>query len=49
MPSGGAALLEAAEKVEIGATAPKGAVDKQRLAASLKRCPDTKRDFFRKL
>ncbi len=28
-------------------SAPKGAVDDRRFAASLKRCPDTKRNFFR--
>ena len=37
--------LERADKVEIAAAAPKGAVETQRLTASLKRCPDTKRSF----
>ncbi len=40
---------EVAEKVGIATAAPKGAVDNGQLTASLKRCPDTKRDFFRSL
>ena|SRR5271157_774603 len=34
---------EVAEKVEIATAAPKGVVEIERLTASLKRCPDTKR------
>jgi hypothetical protein len=40
---------EAAEKVSIRPSAPKGAVDFEGFAASLKRCPDTKPEFFRTL
>jgi oxygen-independent coproporphyrinogen III oxidase len=36
---------QAAEKVEIATTAPKGTVETERRTASLKRCPDTKREF----
>jgi hypothetical protein len=36
-------------KIEIATSAPKGAVEIERLTASLKRCPDTKREFFRRL
>jgi len=38
----GGAVGEAAEKVQMLTSAPKGAIDGTRLAASLKRCPDTK-------
>jgi hypothetical protein len=38
-----------AEKVVSRAAAPKGIIDSAALAASLKRCPDTNRAFFRKL
>ena len=34
-----------AEKLEIKAPAPKGAIDLEQLTASLKRCPDTKPSF----
>jgi hypothetical protein len=40
---------EVAEKVEIATAAPKGAVETERFTASLKRCPDTKHELFRKL
>jgi len=36
---------QVAEKVEMLISAPKGAIDSTRLAASLKRCPDTKPSF----
>ena len=35
-----------AEKLGSRCPAPKGASDFEELAASLKRCPDTKREFF---
>jgi hypothetical protein len=41
--------LEAAEKVDIRRSAPKGAFDFERLAVSLKRYPDTKLEFFSSL
>jgi hypothetical protein len=37
---------QSAEKVESQCPAPKGASDFKQLAVSLKRCPDTKREFF---
>ena len=40
---------EAAEKVSVRPSAPKGAVDFEGFAASLKRCPDTRPEFFRSL
>jgi hypothetical protein len=40
---------QAAEKVDFRCPAPKGAADFEELAASLKRCPDTKPELFRKL
>jgi hypothetical protein len=40
---------EAAEKVDIRRSAPKGEFDFERLAVSLKRYPDTKLEFFRSL
>jgi hypothetical protein len=43
------AAKEAAEKVDFGAAAPKGACDFEGLAVSLKRYPDTKPEFFRSL
>jgi hypothetical protein len=46
--SAGAATEEAAEK-PFASAAPKGVDEKERLAASLKRCPDTNLDFFRSL
>src|SRR5450631_1402442 len=36
---------QAAEKVEMPTSAPKGAINSKQLAASLKRCPDTKPNF----
>ncbi len=36
---------EAAEKVQMLTSAPKGAIDSKQFAASLKRCPDTKPIF----
>jgi hypothetical protein len=36
---------QAAEKVDIRPSAPKGAIDFEGLAASLKRCPDTNLSF----
>ena len=39
------AAEEAAEEVEMLTSAPKGAIDSKQLAASLKRCPDTKPNF----
>src|ERR1019366_2172059 len=44
--SRGLAVRQAVEKVEVAAAAPKGAVEAERLTASLKRCPDTKRKFL---
>jgi hypothetical protein len=40
---------EAAEKVSIGRAAPKGAINSEGLAVSLKRYPDTKPEYFRNL
>jgi hypothetical protein len=40
---------QAAEKVDIRRSAPKGEFDFERLAVSLKRYPDTKLEFFRSL
>jgi hypothetical protein len=40
---------QAAEKVDSRCPAPKGASDFEGLAVSLKRYPDTKHEFFRKL
>ena len=37
---------EQAAEVKITSAAPKGAIEKRQLAASLKRCPDTNRGFF---
>jgi hypothetical protein len=45
-PSG---AKQAAEKVNVRRPAPKGAIDFEGLAVSLKRYPDTKPDFFRSL
>jgi hypothetical protein len=36
-------------KINIPIAAPKGAIGTDRFTASLKRCPDTKRKFFRSL
>jgi len=41
--------VEVAGKVNFGCAAPKGASDFERLAVSLKRYPDTKPEFFRRL
>jgi len=38
-----------AEKLGFRCPAPKGASDFEELTASLKRCPDTKREFFSEL
>src|SRR6266852_1238577 len=50
---GGAAVYRMmwalAEKLGFRCPAPKGASDFEELTASLKRCPDTKREFFSKL
>ena len=46
---GQASAVQAAEKVNFAASAPKGASDFTRLTVSLKRYPDTKPEFFRKL
>jgi hypothetical protein len=35
-----------AEKVDTATAALKGAIEVEQLTASLKRCPDTKREFF---
>jgi hypothetical protein len=43
---GPAAAEQFAEKVDFLCPAPKGAPDFERLAASLKRCPDTSPSFF---
>jgi hypothetical protein len=40
---------QAAEKLNIRRPAPKGAIDFEGLAVSLKRYPDTKPEFFRSL
>jgi hypothetical protein len=40
---------QAAEKVDIRCPAPEGASDFEELTVSLKRYPDTKPEFFRKL
>ena len=48
-PPGQAVDIQAAEKVNSAASAPKGASDFTRLTVSLKRYLDTKPEFFRKL
>jgi hypothetical protein len=45
----GGTAEQAAEKLNIGRAAPKGAIDFEGLAVSLKRYPDTKPGFFRSL
>ena len=45
----GGTAEEAAEKLNIRRPAPKGAIDFEGLAVSLKRYPDTKHEFFRNL
>jgi hypothetical protein len=40
---------EAAEKADLRRSAPKGAIDFEGLAVSLKRYPDTNLEFFRSL
>jgi hypothetical protein len=40
---------EATEKLDTRRPGPKGAIDFERLAVSLKRYPDTKHEFFRSL
>ena len=45
----GGTAVGAAERVEFATAAPEGAAENERLVASLKRCPDTKPEFFRNL
>jgi len=46
----GCRMMQAlAEKLGFRCPAPKGASDFEELTASLKRCPDTKREFFSEL
>jgi hypothetical protein len=45
----GGATEQTAAEVEFSHTAPKGAINNAALAVCLKACPDTNREFFRKL